>query len=195
MADAASFIEARMASLLPAIKELPFRGHPTRMSEVRYRDSCGAPATESRWDSPRVPETGIHRTPETGESRVDAQAQRRQGQNTGEIPRRPPRRTPRNDKRLSKVSAKAHASAAPGRRAYNREYMRQWRRRNRERYLEYNRAYHRKTAHRRKLRQIAGDAECGPKCAYGCGRQATQTIERIDPRTWQPVSVPYCGSC
>lgn len=86
--------------------------------------------------------------------------------------------------------------AAEKRRAYNREYMRRWRERNLERYREYNRSYQRKTALRRKLRSLdAPESQAKNMCWYRCGRPATQTIERVDPRTWQTQRVPYCGHC
>lgn len=82
------------------------------------------------------------------------------------------------------------------RREYNREYMRQWRRRNQERYRKYNREYQRKKHLQRKIDRILHAPEDGRKlCGYGCGRPAVETIERIDPRTWRPVQVPYCGHC
>ena len=88
------------------------------------------------------------------------------------------------------------AQAAEKRRTYNREYMRAWRRRNPERYRAKNREYQRRTAQRRKLRRLAKTAEnARTLCWYGCGRPATQTIERVDPRTWKSDSVPYCGKC
>ncbi|HVB98995.1 MAG TPA: hypothetical protein VNJ12_06640 [Candidatus Dormibacteraeota bacterium] len=86
--------------------------------------------------------------------------------------------------------------AAEKRRAYNREYMRAWRERNLEHYRAKNREYQRRTAQRRKLRRIAQAAENAPAlCAFGCGRPATATVERVDPRTWKSSAVPYCGKC
>ncbi|HVB35369.1 MAG TPA: hypothetical protein VNJ52_13495 [Patescibacteria group bacterium] len=94
------------------------------------------------------------------------------------------------------ASEPAAASAAEKRRAYNREYMRAWRQRNLEHYRAKNREYQRRTARRRKLRRIAqAAANAQALCAFGCGRPATQTAERIDPRTWKPYRVPYCGHC
>lgn len=81
-------------------------------------------------------------------------------------------------------------------RAYNREYMRQWRRRNQERYREYNREYQRKKHVQRKINRILhAPQDRRTLCGYGCGRPAVETIERIDPRTWKPVQMPYCGHC
>lgn len=88
------------------------------------------------------------------------------------------------------------ASGSEGRRAYNREYMRQWRKRNQERYRVYNREYQRKRHIERKIARILNaPAETRNLCGYGCGRPAVQTIERIDPRTWKTVQMPYCGHC
>lgn len=74
--------------------------------------------------------------------------------------------------------------------------MRAWRERNREHYREYNRAYQKKTAQRRKRTQQERGGRAGKKrCWYRCGRPATGTIERVDPRTWKTFTVPYCGYC
>lgn len=93
-------------------------------------------------------------------------------------------------------------TAAPGtneagtRRAYNREYMRLWRKRNQERYRVYNREYQRKRHIERKIARILkAPAEKRNLCGYGCGREAVETIERIDPRTWKAVQIRYCGHC
>jgi hypothetical protein len=93
-------------------------------------------------------------------------------------------------------TATADTNAADGRRAYNREYMRLWRKRNQERYRIYNREYQRKRHVERKIARILKTpAEDRNLCGYGCGRTAVETIERIDPRTWKAVQVPYCGRC
>ena len=87
-------------------------------------------------------------------------------------------------------------SSEEARRAYNREYMRLWRKRNQERYRIYNREYQRKRHFERKVARILNaPPEERNLCAYGCGRAAAETIERIDPRTWKTVKVPYCGNC
>jgi hypothetical protein len=92
--------------------------------------------------------------------------------------------------------AAASANAAEGRRAYNREYMRLWRQRNQERYRVYNREYQRKRHIERKIARILKEpAEERNLCGYGCGRAAVETIERVDPRTWKTVKIPYCGHC
>jgi hypothetical protein len=73
------------------------------------------------------------------------------------------------------------AGAERQRRKYNRRYMKLWRK-------------------RRETEGAAG--ESAPfaaiperRCWYRCGRAAAETIERIDPRTWQRVRIPYCGFC
>ncbi|MDE3138106.1 MAG: hypothetical protein KGL59_16100 [Acidobacteriota bacterium] len=93
-------------------------------------------------------------------------------------------------------TATADTNAGDGRRAYNREYMRLWRKRNQERYRIYNREYQRKRHVERKIARILkAPAEERNLCGYGCGRAAVETIERIDPRTWKAVQIPYCGHC
>lgn len=118
----------------------------------------------------------------------------RPAQNPGEIPSRPPRRTPPND---IESRAPTRARKRAWRRAYNRRYMRLWRERNAERYHEHNRDYQRKLALRRKeLSEAGAQASAEPaRCGYGCRRRAVTTIERIDPGTWETVSIPYCGFC
>ena len=93
-------------------------------------------------------------------------------------------------------TAAAGAGGNDGRRAYNREYMRLWRKRNQERYRVYNREYQRKRHVERKIARILkAPAEERNLCGYGCGRAANEAIERIDPRTWKSVKIPYCGCC
>lgn len=88
------------------------------------------------------------------------------------------------------------ADGSDRRRAYNREYMRQWRKRNQERYRVYNREYQRKRHMERKIARILNAPEEKRNlCGYGCGREAVKTVERIDPRTWKTVQMPYCGHC
>jgi len=90
----------------------------------------------------------------------------------------------------------AGVGGAGDRKAYNREYMRLWRKRNQERYRVYNREYQRKRHIERKISRILNSpAEEQNLCGYGCGRAAVESIERIDPRTWKAVQVPYCGHC
>ena len=111
-----------------------------------------------------------------------------------------------NARKIAKKAApgrtKEEQTAAAGvgetgdRRAYNREYMRLWRKRNQERYRVYNREYQRKRHVERKISRILNaPAEEQNLCGYGCGRAAVESIERIDPRTWKAVQVPYCGHC
>jgi hypothetical protein len=82
------------------------------------------------------------------------------------------------------------------RRAYNRRYMQRWRERNGESVQIDN----------GEQGKVAAQCRRGPKarvkktprqrkCAYGCRRPAVTTIERIDPGTWNTISVPYCGFC
>jgi hypothetical protein len=90
----------------------------------------------------------------------------------------------------------AGAGGNDARRTYNREYMRLWRKRNQERYRVYNREYQRKRHIERKIARILkAPAEGRNLCGYGCGRAAVEEIERIDPRTWKTVAIPYCGHC
>lgn len=99
-------------------------------------------------------------------------------------------------KAIAEQAAEASVPKKEGRRAYNREYMREWRKRNQERYREYNREYQRKRHMERKIQRILNaPADEGKLCGYGCGRPAVETIERVDPRTWKSVRMPYCGHC
>jgi hypothetical protein len=98
-------------------------------------------------------------------------------------------------------SEKALTLAAPSagdkreeRRRWNREYMRRWRERNRERYLAQNREYQRRSAMRRKIRAALVESNGHRQCWF-CGGNPVEEIERVDPRTWQTVRVPYCGKC
>ncbi len=94
------------------------------------------------------------------------------------------------------AQASAPAPAKAEKRAYNREYMREWRKRNQERYREYNREYQRKRHVERKVQRILNaPVDKRRLCGYGCGRVAVEAVERIDPRTWKSVRMPYCGHC
>jgi hypothetical protein len=72
--------------------------------------------------------------------------------------------------------------------------MRRWRERNRERYLAQNREYQRRSAMRRKIRAALVESNGHRQCWF-CGGNPVEEIERVDPRTWQTVRVPYCGKC
>lgn len=104
------------------------------------------------------------------------------------------RRPPQSQEWLRRDDASARG--ATRRRKYNRKYMQGWRKRRRRRDCVDGRTGERKQANR-SIPNAPEQDDPVPKyrCWYRCGQPAAEMIERVDPRSWQRVLVPYCGLC